>query len=145
MKCIICSWQVRGVQSLFLRLKAMKKKSWSWCWTGLLKDFCQQDLMDLYLLVCLFLILSYFLYKAPYFIFLPPSSWCQRCFLKTSNLFNVLCFLPLKDSSPHGQSSDSTLSDVPPPAKRKYVLKNKGNVPAIIYNKGECYFFVLYL
>uniref|UniRef100_A0A3Q3CQ99 DNA (cytosine-5-)-methyltransferase n=1 Tax=Haplochromis burtoni TaxID=8153 RepID=A0A3Q3CQ99_HAPBU len=43
-------------------------------------------------------------------------------------------FIPV-DSSPHGQSSDSTLSDVPPPAKRKYVLKNKGNVPAIIYNK----------
>uniref|UniRef100_A0A669CL19 DNA (cytosine-5-)-methyltransferase n=1 Tax=Oreochromis niloticus TaxID=8128 RepID=A0A669CL19_ORENI len=43
-------------------------------------------------------------------------------------------FIPV-DSSPHGHSSDSTLSDAPPPAKRKYVLKNKGNVPAIIYNK----------
>uniref|UniRef100_A0A3Q0RZ54 DNA (cytosine-5-)-methyltransferase n=1 Tax=Amphilophus citrinellus TaxID=61819 RepID=A0A3Q0RZ54_AMPCI len=43
-------------------------------------------------------------------------------------------FIPA-DSSAHGHSSDSTLSDIPPPAKRKYVFKNKANAPTIVYNK----------
>ncbi|XP_041655294.1 DNA (cytosine-5-)-methyltransferase 3 beta, duplicate a isoform X2 [Cheilinus undulatus] len=46
-------------------------------------------------------------------------------------------FLP-PDSSPNNgsqDSSDSTLSDYQPPAKRKYVLKSKANVAAIVYNR----------
>uniref|UniRef100_A0A8C2X6D8 DNA (cytosine-5-)-methyltransferase n=1 Tax=Cyclopterus lumpus TaxID=8103 RepID=A0A8C2X6D8_CYCLU len=39
------------------------------------------------------------------------------------------------DSSVHHDSSDSTMSDNPPPAKRKYVFKNKVAAPVIIYNR----------
>uniref|UniRef100_A0A8C2X8M8 DNA (cytosine-5-)-methyltransferase n=1 Tax=Cyclopterus lumpus TaxID=8103 RepID=A0A8C2X8M8_CYCLU len=42
------------------------------------------------------------------------------------------------DSSVHHDSSDSTMSDNPPPAKRKYVFKNKVAAPVIIYNRDFC-------
>lgn len=47
----LCSWQVNAAPSLLLRRKEIEKKSWSWCWTGLLKVFCRRDLKDFYLLV----------------------------------------------------------------------------------------------
>lgn len=40
------SWQVNGAPSLSPRPKEIEKKSWSWCWTGLLKDSCLQDRKD---------------------------------------------------------------------------------------------------
>uniref|UniRef100_A0A8D3AS72 DNA (cytosine-5-)-methyltransferase n=1 Tax=Scophthalmus maximus TaxID=52904 RepID=A0A8D3AS72_SCOMX len=43
-------------------------------------------------------------------------------------------FLP-PDSAAHIESSDSVLSDYQPPAKRKYVLKNKAIAPATTYSR----------
>ncbi|KAG7519863.1 DNA (cytosine-5)-methyltransferase 3A-like [Solea senegalensis] len=43
-------------------------------------------------------------------------------------------FLP-PDSVAHATSSESALSDYQPPAKRKYVVKNKANAAAIIYSR----------
>ncbi|XP_044066690.1 DNA (cytosine-5-)-methyltransferase 3 beta, duplicate a isoform X2 [Siniperca chuatsi] len=43
-------------------------------------------------------------------------------------------FVP-PDSAAHHDSSDSALSDYQPPAKRKYVIKNKANAPVITYNR----------
>ncbi|XP_040008576.1 DNA (cytosine-5-)-methyltransferase 3 beta, duplicate a [Xiphias gladius] len=43
-------------------------------------------------------------------------------------------FVP-PDSAAHVDSSDSALSDYQPPAKRKYVFKNKANAPVITYSK----------
>ncbi|XP_070765977.1 DNA (cytosine-5-)-methyltransferase 3 beta, duplicate a [Enoplosus armatus] len=43
-------------------------------------------------------------------------------------------FVP-PDSAAHQDSSDSALSDYQPPAKRKYVFKNKANAPVITYNR----------
>ncbi|KAM8864274.1 DNA (cytosine-5-)-methyltransferase 3 beta, duplicate a isoform 2-T2 [Spinachia spinachia] len=39
------------------------------------------------------------------------------------------------DAAAHQDSSDSATSDNQPPAKRKYVYKNKANAPVITYNK----------
>ncbi|KAK2851769.1 hypothetical protein Q5P01_008045 [Channa striata] len=39
------------------------------------------------------------------------------------------------DSAAHAESSDSTLSDYQPPAKRKYVCKNKANAAAITFSR----------
>ncbi|XP_059189222.1 DNA (cytosine-5-)-methyltransferase 3 beta, duplicate a [Centropristis striata] len=39
------------------------------------------------------------------------------------------------DAAAHQESSDSTASDYQPPAKRKYVFKNKPNAPFIVYNR----------
>ncbi|XP_056279145.1 DNA (cytosine-5-)-methyltransferase 3 beta, duplicate a isoform X2 [Pseudoliparis swirei] len=39
------------------------------------------------------------------------------------------------DAAVHQDSSDSTMSDNPPPAKRKYIFKNKVAAPVIIYNR----------
>uniref|UniRef100_A0A8D3DSP6 DNA (cytosine-5-)-methyltransferase n=1 Tax=Scophthalmus maximus TaxID=52904 RepID=A0A8D3DSP6_SCOMX len=44
-------------------------------------------------------------------------------------------FLP-PDSAAHIESSDSVLSDYQPPAKRKYVLKNKAIAPATTYSRA---------
>ncbi|KAL6119361.1 uncharacterized protein ACO6RY_03947 [Pungitius sinensis] len=41
------------------------------------------------------------------------------------------------DAAAHQDSSDSAMSDNQPPAKRKYVHKNKANTPVITYNKGS--------
>lgn len=51
------------------------------------------------------------------------------------------CSSVLQDAAAaqHG-SSDSGLSDYQPPAKRKYVLKNKANASVVTYNKGLFYF-----
>nr|AKE33283.1 DNA (cytosine-5-)-methyltransferase 3 beta transcript variant X2 [Paralichthys olivaceus] len=43
-------------------------------------------------------------------------------------------FLP-PDSAAHAETSDSAQSDFQPPAKRKYVFKNKANAVAITYNR----------
>ncbi|XP_047196039.1 DNA (cytosine-5-)-methyltransferase 3 beta, duplicate a [Hippoglossus stenolepis] len=43
-------------------------------------------------------------------------------------------FLP-PDSASHAETSDSTQSDYQPPAKRKYVFKNKANAVAITYSR----------
>uniref|UniRef100_A0A8C4I9C1 DNA (cytosine-5-)-methyltransferase n=1 Tax=Dicentrarchus labrax TaxID=13489 RepID=A0A8C4I9C1_DICLA len=49
-------------------------------------------------------------------------------------------FVP-PDAAAHQDSSDSSaLSDCQPPAKRKYVLKNKAAAHAITYSRGLCYF-----
>lgn len=45
----------------------------------------------------------------------------------------------LLGSAAHLETSDSALSDYQPPAKRKYVSKNKANVAAITNNKGMYY------
>uniref|UniRef100_A0A4W6EDZ1 DNA (cytosine-5-)-methyltransferase n=1 Tax=Lates calcarifer TaxID=8187 RepID=A0A4W6EDZ1_LATCA len=43
-------------------------------------------------------------------------------------------FVP-PDSAAHADSSDSAQSDYQPPAKRKYIFKNKANAPVITYSK----------
>uniref|UniRef100_A0A4W6EG91 DNA (cytosine-5-)-methyltransferase n=1 Tax=Lates calcarifer TaxID=8187 RepID=A0A4W6EG91_LATCA len=45
-------------------------------------------------------------------------------------------FVP-PDSAAHADSSDSAQSDYQPPAKRKYIFKNKANAPVITYSKGR--------
>ncbi|XP_070695072.1 DNA (cytosine-5-)-methyltransferase 3 beta, duplicate a [Pempheris klunzingeri] len=42
-----------------------------------------------------------------------------------------------QDSAAHQDSSDSAPSDYQPPAKRKYVFKNKANAPAITFNRDS--------
>ncbi|XP_034731435.1 DNA (cytosine-5-)-methyltransferase 3 beta, duplicate a isoform X3 [Etheostoma cragini] len=56
--------------------------------------------------------------------------WASEGFLPTG----PEGFIPT-DAAAHHDSSDSTMSDCQPPAKRKYVFKNKQNPPAIIYNR----------
>lgn len=43
--------------------------------------------------------------------------------------------------APLQTSSDSSLSDQQPPAKRKYVLKNKAHTVVSTYNRGRFFFF----
>lgn len=62
---------------------------------------------------------------------------CMFFFMK---LLLIPPFSYLPDSAAHVDSSDSALSDYQPPAKRKYVFKNKANAPVITYSKGLCYF-----
>lgn len=45
-----------------------------------------------------------------------------------------------QDAALHNESSDSSMSDYQPPAKRKYVFKNKAHASAIICSRRTYYF-----
>lgn len=54
----------------------------------------------------------------------------------------IFVFPILQDAAAavHHSSSDSALSDYQPPAKRKYVLKNKANASAATFSRGLFHF-----
>ncbi len=49
-----------------------------------------------------------------------------------------------QDAAAHHDSSDSALSDYQPPAKRKYVFKNKANAHVITCNRGTEVLFLFF-
>lgn len=65
-----------------------------------------------------------------------PSSCCCYC-----HLLHVIFWFDL--SEPQLQTfTDSSLSDQQPPAKRKYVLKNKANATQNTYTRGRVCLFL---
>lgn len=52
----------------------------------------------------------------------------------------ISSFCDIQDAAAHNDSSDTALSDYQPPAKRKYVLKNKAPASAAYYNRGLNHF-----
>lgn len=72
------------------------------------------------------------------------SSWSFYSFYENAKFSSLLShhfFWFDLSEAPLQTSSDSSLSDQQPPAKRKYVLKNKAHTVVNTYNRGRFFFF----